>query len=48
MAIKESVREEMAEILEEIQNGSFAREWEAEHQIEVVGKKLRSMMRGLK
>jgi ketol-acid reductoisomerase len=63
--INESVREEMAEILEEIQNGSFAREWilenqanrpvynalkrkEAEHQIEVVGKKLRSMMPWLK
>ena len=54
-------REEMSEILEEIQNGSFAREWilenqanrpvynalkrqGAEHQIETVGKKLRSMM----
>jgi ketol-acid reductoisomerase len=63
--INGSVREEMAEILEEIQNGSFAREWilenqanrpvynalkrkEAEHQIEVVGKKLRSMMPWLK
>ncbi|MCX6007551.1 MAG: ketol-acid reductoisomerase [Chloroflexi bacterium] len=63
--INETVREEMAEILEEIQNGSFAREWilenqanrpvynalkrkEAEHQIEVVGKKLRSMMPWLK
>jgi ketol-acid reductoisomerase len=63
--INESVRHEMAEILEEIQNGSFAREWilenqanrpvynalkrrEAEHQIEVVGKKLRSMMPWLK
>jgi ketol-acid reductoisomerase len=65
MVINESVREEMAEILEDIQNGSFAREWilenqanrpvynalkhrEAEHQIEVVGKKLRSMMPWLK
>ncbi|MBN1689533.1 MAG: ketol-acid reductoisomerase [Dehalococcoidia bacterium] len=63
--INETVREEMAEILEEIQNGSFAREWilenqanrpvynalkrsEAEHQIEAVGKKLRSMMPWLK
>jgi ketol-acid reductoisomerase len=65
MVINESVREEMAEILEDIQNGSFAREWilenqanrpvynalkrrEAEHQIEVVGKKLRAMMPWLK
>lgn len=63
--INDAVREEMAEILEEIQNGSFAREWilenqanrpvynalkrrEAEHQIESVGKKLRSMMPWLK
>ena len=63
--INESVKAEMAEILEEIQNGSFAREWilenqanrpvynalkrrEAEHQIETVGKKLRSMMPWLK
>ena len=52
-------------ILEEVQNGSFAREWilenqanrpvynalkrrEAEHPIEVVGKKLRAMMPWLK
>jgi ketol-acid reductoisomerase len=63
--INEAVKAEMAEILEEIQNGSFAREWilenqanrpvynalkcrEAEHQIETVGKKLRSMMPWLK
>jgi len=63
--INESVKAEMQEILEEVQNGSFAREWilenqanrhvynalkrkEAEHQIEVVGKKLRAMMPWLK
>ncbi len=63
--INEHVKAEMAEILEEVQNGSFAREWilenqanrpvynalkrrEAEHQIEVVGKKLRAMMPWLK
>jgi ketol-acid reductoisomerase len=59
------VREEMQQILAEIQDGSFATEWilenqagmpsfnamkriEAEHPIEVVGKKLRSMMPWLK
>ncbi len=59
--INELVREEMWQILAEIQNGSFATEWilenqagrpsfnllrrkEAEHQIEIVGKKLREMM----
>ena len=63
--INEAVKAEMQEILEEVQNGSFAREWilenqanrpvynalkrqEAEHQIEVVGKKLRAMMPWLK
>ena len=59
--INEESREAMVEILEEIQNGSFAREWilenqanrpvfnaltrnGAEHEIEHVGEKLRSMM----
>ena len=59
--ITKETRAEMKRILEEIQNGSFAREWllentvarpvfnamrkkEANHPIEVVGKKLRSMM----
>jgi ketol-acid reductoisomerase len=63
--INEHVKAEMQEILEEVQNGSFAREWilenqanrpvynalkrrESEHQIEVVGKKLRAMMPWLK
>jgi ketol-acid reductoisomerase len=63
--INDGVKAEMQEILEEVQNGSFAREWilenqanrpvynalkrkEAEHQIEVVGKKLRAMMPWLK
>ena len=63
--IDDLVREEMRQILAEIQDGSFAREWilenqagrpsfnamkrmEAEHPIEVVGKKLRSMMPWLK
>jgi ketol-acid reductoisomerase len=63
--INEHVKAEMQEILEEVQNGSFAREWilenqanrpvynalkrkEAEHEIEVVGKKLRAMMPWLK
>jgi ketol-acid reductoisomerase len=32
MVINETVGEEMAEILEEIQNGSFAREWILENQ----------------
>jgi ketol-acid reductoisomerase len=59
--ITEETREEMRQILYEIQSGEFAREWilenqarrpvfnalrkqEAEHPIEEVGKKLRSMM----
>ncbi|WP_449245705.1 ketol-acid reductoisomerase [Desulfobacca acetoxidans] len=59
--VTEETREEMAQILYEIQSGEFAREWilenqakrpmfnalrkqEAEHPIEEVGKKLRSMM----
>ena len=59
--INELVREEMQEILQEIQDGTFAREWilenqagrpsfnilrrqDADHPIEVVGKKLRDMM----
>jgi len=63
--INDMVREEMEDILVEIQDGTFAREWilenqagrpsfnaikrmEAEHPIEVVGKKLRSMMPWLK
>lgn len=63
--IDELVRDEMRQILAEIQSGSFAREWilenqagrpvynalkrmEAEHQIEVVGERLRSMMPWLK
>jgi len=63
--INELVKEEMRQILAEIQDGSFASEWilenqagrpsfnamkrrEAEHPIEVVGKKLRSMMPWLK
>ncbi len=63
--IDDLVREEMKQILAEIQDGSFATEWilenqagrpsfnaikktEAEHPIEVVGKRLRSMMPWLK
>jgi len=63
--IDDLVREEMEQILEEIQDGSFAREWilenqagrpsfnalrrrDQEHQIEIVGKKLRQMMPWLK
>jgi ketol-acid reductoisomerase len=63
--INDLVKEEMEQILAEIQDGSFAREWilenqagrpsfnalkrkEAEHPIEVVGKKLRGMMPWLK
>lgn len=63
--ITDETRSEMKRILDEIQNGSFAREWllenqvgrpvfnamqkkEANHLIEVVGKKLRSMMPWLK
>lgn len=63
--IDELTREEMREILAEIQDGRFAKEWilenqagrpsfntmrrkEAEHPIEIVGKKLRDMMPWLK
>ena len=63
--IDDLVREEMEQILAEIQDGSFATEWilenqagrpsfnamkkmEAEHPIEIVGKKLRNMMPWLK
>jgi len=63
--INSETRKEMRRILEEIQTGSFAKEWisenqvgrpvfnalrkrEAEHPIEAVGKKLRSMMGWLK
>jgi len=63
--IDEMVREEMEQILCEIQDGTFAREWileniagrpsfkimrryEAEHEIEIVGKQLREMMPWLK
>ncbi len=63
--INEMVKDEMREILAEVQDGSFAREWilenqanrpvynalkrrGAEHEIEIVGKKLRSMMPWLK
>jgi len=59
--INDLVKEEMEQILAEIQDGSFAREWilenqagrpsfnalkrrEAEHPIEIVGKRLRDMM----
>jgi ketol-acid reductoisomerase len=63
--IDDLVKDEMRQILAEIQSGSFAREWilenqanrpvynalkrkEAEHEIEIVGKQLRSMMPWLK
>jgi ketol-acid reductoisomerase len=63
--IDDLVREEMRQILAEIQDGSFATEWilenqagrpsfnamkrmDAEHPIEIVGKKLRNMMPWLK
>jgi ketol-acid reductoisomerase len=63
--INELVKEEMQQILAEVQDGSFAREWilenqagrpvynalkrmEAEHEIEIVGEKLRAMMPWLK
>ena len=63
--INELVKDEMAQVLAEIQDGTFAREWilenqagrpsynaakrhEAEHEIEIVGEKLRSMMAWLK
>ena len=63
--INELVKDEMRQILAEVQDGTFAREWilenqagrpsynaikrhEAEHEIEIVGKKLRAMMPWLK
>ena len=63
--IDEMTKDEMAQILAEIQDGTFAREWilenqagrpsynamkrqEAEHEIEIVGKRLREMMPWLK
>ena len=63
--IDDLTKEELGQILAEIQDGSFAREWilenqagrpsfnamkrrEAEHPIEIVGKKLRDMMPWLK
>jgi ketol-acid reductoisomerase len=59
--VDECAKEEMGEILREIQDGRFAREWilenqanrpvynaakrmQSEHQIEIVGEKLRKMM----
>jgi len=63
--IDELAKEEMGQILAEIQDGTFAKEWilenqagrpvynalrrqDAEHEIEIVGKKLRKMMPWLK
>jgi ketol-acid reductoisomerase len=63
--IDEMVKDEMQDILNEIQDGTFAREWilenqagrpsfnalkrkDAEHPLEIVGKKLREMMPWLK
>ena len=63
--IDDMVKDEMRQILAEIQDGSFAKEWilenqancpsfnalrrkDAEHEIEIVGKKLRAMMPWLK
>jgi len=63
--ISELTKDEMRQILLEVQDGTFAREWilenqagrpsynaikrhEAEHEIEIVGKKLRAMMPWLK
>ncbi|MFA5576569.1 MAG: ketol-acid reductoisomerase [Tissierellaceae bacterium] len=63
--ITEETRKEMKKILEEVQDGSFAKDWilenkvnrprfnaqrklEASHPVELVGKKLRSMMSWLK
>ncbi len=63
--ITQETRQEMKRILQEVQNGEFAKEWiienrigrpvftalrkkEAEHPIEIVGKRLRSMMGWLK
>lgn len=63
--ITEETREEMKQVLAEIQSGQFAREWllenkvgrpvfnavarnDAQHPIEVVGQKLRNMMKWLK
>ena len=63
--INDLVKEEMVQILSEIQDGTFAREWilenvagrpvynaikrsESEHEIEIVGQRLRKMMLWLK
>jgi ketol-acid reductoisomerase len=63
--IDEMVKDEMRQILSEVQDGTFAKEWilenqagrpsynaakrmDAEHEIEIVGKKLRAMMPWLK
>ena len=63
--INELAKDEMRQILAEVQDGTFAREWilenqagrpvynalkqmDAEHEIEIVGKKLRGMMPWLK
>jgi ketol-acid reductoisomerase len=63
--IDDLVKDEMRQILSEVQDGTFAREWilenqagrpaynaakrmDAEHEIEIVGKKLRDMMPWLK
>jgi ketol-acid reductoisomerase len=63
--IDEMVKDEMRQILAEVQDGTFAKEWilenqagrpsynaakrlDAEHEIEIVGKKLRDMMPWLK
>lgn len=63
--ISDMVKDEMVQILSEIQDGSFAREWilenqagrpvynsikrnESEHEIEIVGQRLRKMMPWLK
>jgi len=63
--VDEMVKDEMRQILAEVQDGTFAKEWilenqagcpsfnalkrrDAEHEIEVVGKKLRAMMPWLK
>ena len=63
--ITEQTKNEMRQILKEIQNGLFAKRWlvenqvnrpmfnaarrrESEHQIEVVGRELRSMMSWIK
>ena len=65
VVITGETRKIMKKLLEEVQNGTFAREWikegesnlvnfealrkrEAEHQIEIVGEKLRGLMSWLK